>query len=179
MSGDMHILERRFIPAGTIVMRQGDPGNCAYLLQSGRVSVYTEDEEGHTVELAKLGLGELFGEMALVFDEPRTATVKAIEDCNLIILTRDAFKKKIERSDPTIKALVGMFTKRMVSANNAVIRKKTDTEDLIETSRLIYENVLAELPRSQQRTFQNAVLPKLDDFLEALRAFNERFPKKS
>ena len=155
-------------------MRQGDPGNCAYLIQSGKVSVYTEHDD-KKVELARLELGEIFGEMAIVFDEPRTASVKAVEDCNLIIITRDALKKKLERSDPTVKAIVRMLTKRIVTANNTVIQKKTDTADLIDTSRMIYDNILNGLPRGQQRTFQNAVLPKLDEFLDSLRAFNDRF----
>ena len=115
--------------------------------------------------------------MALVFDDPRTASVKAIADSNLIIITRDAMQRKLMRTDPTIKAIVRMLTKRMVTANNAVIQKKTDTADLIETTRMIYENVLSGLPRSQQRTFQNSVLPKLDDFMDSLRAFNDRFEK--
>lgn len=160
-----------------MIMREGDQGNCAYLVQSGKVSVYTE-KDGKTVELAQLELGEIFGELALVFDEPRTASVKAIEDSNLIILDRAAFKRKLDKSDPTIKAIVGMMKKRITSSNEAVFKKKTDTADLIETVRAIYSNVAAELPRDQQRTFENAVSPKLDEFLNALRAFQERYPKK-
>ena len=171
------ILERRFVPEGTMVMRQGDPGNCAYLIQSGSVSVYTE-HGGKRVDLATLDLGQIFGEIALIFDEKRTASVKALEDCNLIIITRQAFKQKLERSDPTVRAIVEMLTRRMVSANNAVIKQKTNTDDLVETSRIIYENIMVGLPASQKKTFESAVLPKLDDFLDALRAFDERFKKK-
>ena len=157
-----------------MVMRQGDPGNCAYLIQSGSVVVYNE-HDGKNVELARLELGQIFGELALVFDEPRTASVKALEDCNLIIITRKTLKQKLDKSDPTIKAIVGMLTQRIVTANNSVIQKKTDMDDLISTNKIIYENVLNGLPRSQQRTFQNAVLPKLDEFMEAVRSFNARF----
>ena len=120
-SHDTIILERRFVPEGTLVMRQGDPGNCAYLVQSGTVSVYTE-KDGKKTELAQLGAGEIFGEMALVFDEPRSASVKAAEDSNLIILTREAFKQKLNKTDPTIKAIVGMLIKRVTSANEKIAK---------------------------------------------------------
>jgi CRP-like cAMP-binding protein len=176
MKNDTIILERRFVPDGTLVMRQGDPGNCAYLIQSGRVKVFVEQDDKR-IELAKLDAGQIFGEMALIFDDPRSASVQAIEDCNLIILTRQTFKQKLNRSDPTIRAIVTMLTQRVVSANNTVINKKSDVQDLIDTTRIIYENTLAALPRPQQRTFQNGVLPKLDDFFNAIKSFQERFSK--
>lgn len=174
MSKDTIILERRFVPEGTLIMRQGEDGNCAYLLQSGVVKVFTEND-GKRVDLAKLRAGEIFGEMALIFDEKRSASVKAIEDCNLIILTRQTLQQKLERSDPTVRAIVSMLTQRVISANNEVINKKSNIQDMIDTTRIIYQNVLAGLPRSQQRTFQNGVLPKLDDFFNSIRSFQERY----
>lgn len=176
MSKNASILERRFVPKDVLVMKEGEEATCAYLIQSGTVEVYTE-LEGKKISLAKLDTGQIFGEMALVFDEPRSASVRTLEDCNLIILTRQSFQQKLEKSDPTINAIVHMFTKRMMSANNTVINKKSDLSDLVETSQTIYQNVLAALPRAQQRTFQNAVLPKLDDFMNAVRSFQDRFAK--
>ena len=161
-----------------MIMRQGEPGNSAYLIQSGCVSVYTE-HEGKIVELAKLDLGQIFGEMALIFDDPRTASVKALEDCNLIVITRQSFQQKLNRSDPTIKAIVGMLSQRIVTANNAVVNKQSDMTDMVDTVNVIYQNVLATLPRSQQRTFQNGVFPKLEEFLNAVKAFGERFPEEA
>lgn len=176
--GKTVILERRFVPEGTLIVKQGDEGNSAYLIQSGKVEVYNETEDGKIIKLAILELGQIFGEMALIFDDPRAASVRALEDCNLIVITRQSFRDKLERSDPTIKAIVQMFSKRILSANNAMINKKSDLSDLVDTTQIIYQNVLVSLPRTQQRTFQNAVLPKLDDFLNAVRSFRERFEEE-
>lgn len=178
MNKDTIILERRFVPAGTLIIKQGEQGNCAYLIQSGHVRVYTE-HDGKRVELAKLGSGQIFGEMALIFNENRSASVSALEDCNLIILTRQTLQQKLDRSDPTVRAIVTMLTQRVISANNEVMNKKAGLQELIDTTRIIYQNTYATLPKSQQRTFQNAVLPKLDDFFNAVRSFRERFPAKS
>ena len=174
MSRNSVILERRFVPEGTLIIKEGEDGNCAYLLQSGSVEVYTKNEDKKVV-LAKLDIGQIFGEMALIFDEKRTASVKALEDCNLAVITRQAFKQKLDKTDPTMKAIVQMLTQRIISANNTVINKKSSLEDLRETTQIIYQNVLSGLPKNRQRTFQNAVLPKLDDFLHAIRAFEEKY----
>lgn len=170
MGNDSIILERRFVSEGTFVVKEGEEGNCAYLIQSGSVVVYAR-HEGKAIELARLEAGQIFGEMALIFDEPRTASVKALEDCNLIAITRNTFKHKLDRSDPTIRAIVEMLTQRVVTANNAVIKKKSDIADLSETARIIYQNILSALPPDRQTPFQGKVMPKMEAFLEAVREF--------
>ncbi len=69
------------------------------------MQVYT-GKEGRRVNLATLGPGEIFGEMALLFDEERTATVEALEACTFVILTRDTLKKKVDKRDPTVRAIL-------------------------------------------------------------------------
>ncbi|MGB0719852.1 MAG: cyclic nucleotide-binding domain-containing protein [Bdellovibrionales bacterium] len=168
------VLERQVVPSDTFVMREGDKGNCAYLVQSGKVSVFSE-ADGKRVELARLGLGQIFGEMALIFDEPRTASVVTLEDTTLIVLTRDVLNQKLMRSDPTVKAIVEMLTKRVVATNNALLKKRESIEDMVETIRIIYQNTMVNLPKDQQRVFQEAVLPKLDDFLTAMNDFTAQY----
>ena len=174
VSGASVILERRFVPQDTLIMKEGDPGNSAYLIQSGSVEVYTENDE-KKISLAKLDVGQIFGEMALVFDERRTASVRSLEDCNLIVITRQSFQQKLSKTDPTIKAIVQMLTQRIISANNTLVNKKSSTDDLVETTQIIYQNLLSSLPKNRQRTFQNGVLPKLDEFLNAIRSFDDRY----
>ena len=171
--GSNVILERQFVPEGTLILKEGDPGNSAYLIQSGTVEVYTE-HDGREVRLATLELGQIFGEMALIFDDLRAASVRSLEDCNLIVITRQAFQQKLDKTDPTIKAVLQMLTQRIVSSNNAVVNKQGESKDLMETTRIIYQNMLSGLPKNRQSTFQKDVLPKLDEFLNAIRAFEEK-----
>lgn len=166
------ILERSFIPKDTLVMSEGDEGNSAYIIQSGSVEVYTENE-GSKVELAHLDVGEIFGEMSLIFDGPRAASVRALEDCNLIVITRESFKYKLSKTDPTIKAIMQMLTQRIVTANNTLVNSKSSSEDLETTTQIIYQNMLSALPQNRQKAFQENVLPKLDAFLGSIRSFRE------
>jgi len=117
MPRDRVILERRFVPKGRVIIKEGDEGYSAYLIQSGEVEVYSENEEGQEVSLAKLGTGEICGEMALISDGIRTASVRTVQDCNLVIITRAAFEEKLKRSDTTIQAVVQMLIRRIISSN--------------------------------------------------------------
>ena len=172
---DPIVLERRFVPKGSLIITQGDEGNCAFLIQSGSVSIFTVKSDGHQIELAQIEAGNIFGEMALLFDGPRTASARALEDCNLIVITRQVFDNKLEKSDPTIRAMLTMLTERIIKSNNSLINKKNSLEDLTNTTRMIYDNALQTLSREQQRSLENAVLPKLEAFLGAVKSFHERF----
>ncbi len=173
MSRKTVILDRRFVPKGDLIMKEGELGNQAFLVQSGEVRVFTSSE-GRQVELARLGVGEIFGEMALIFDGPRVASVEASKDCNLIVISRTQFEDKISDLDPTIRAVIHMLTKRIMQTNNALIAKKQDIKDLQDTSRLIYQNIAADLEAGQKRMLDDMVLPELEKFLDSIQTFQER-----
>jgi CRP-like cAMP-binding protein len=81
-------LERVDVPAGETIIRRGETGEECYVLRSGRVDVRATGARGEERNLATLGPGSLFGEAALLTDEPRNATVRALEPCTLLALRR-------------------------------------------------------------------------------------------
>ena len=81
-------LKRFEVPAGTVIIRRDESGEECYLLQSGRVEVLAGGVPGDERNLATLGPGSLLGEAALLTDEPRNATVRALEPCTLLALRR-------------------------------------------------------------------------------------------
>ena len=174
MKNNTVILERRFIPKGQIIIHSGEYGQEAFLIQSGQVQVYITKED-KDVELARLGAGQIVGEMAFIFDGPRTASVRATQDSNLIVISRQQFQEKLRESDPTVRAIVQMLSHRIVDANNTLLNKKSDLEDLKETARVIYQNIAVKLSANQQRNFQNTVLPHVEALLESLDTFKERY----
>lgn len=167
------ILERCYVPQDGLVMRQDDSANCAYLIQSGSVGVYAE-KNGKEIELARLGVGDIFGEMALVYDDVRTANVRALEDCNFIIITRQTFMEKLRKSDPTIKAVVEMLVKRVIKLNNEITNSKGDVEHLINVTDTIYNDILSRLEDDKDiKQFEMRVQPKLEAFISSLKPFRE------
>ncbi len=79
-------LTRVEVPAGTVVVREGDPGDLFFVIESGNLDATYRGEH-----LSRMGAGECFGEIALLQDIPRTASVVAREDCVLHSLNRDDF----------------------------------------------------------------------------------------
>ena len=174
MKNNTVILERRFIPKGQIIIHNGEYGQEAFLIQSGQVQVFIAKDD-KDVELARLEAGQIVGEMAFISDGPRTASVRATQDCNLIVISRQQFQEKLKESDPTVRAIVQMLSKRIVDSNNSLLNKKSDLEDLKETAHTIYENILVKLSLNQQRNFQNTVFPHLQALMESLDTFKERY----
>jgi hypothetical protein len=80
----------RFAP-GEVIFRQGDPGDFVYTIIDGQVEIVREEPHGEETVINRLGPGEYFGEMALISNAPRTATVRAITAVDAVALARDDF----------------------------------------------------------------------------------------
>lgn len=99
------ILERRSYKDGETVFREGEQGSSAFVLQSGEV-VISRNINGKDEELAVIGTGSIFGEMALIDDEPRMATAKVRGGATIVTITKTMYKDKLKQSDPFIRALL-------------------------------------------------------------------------
>jgi CRP-like cAMP-binding protein len=91
--------------AGTLVLEEGAPGDCLYLIKKGEVEVFTRDVRGEELPLARLHEGDFFGEIALVTGRPRTASVKTSRTAELLRLPKEDFNQ-ILRSHPEILGLL-------------------------------------------------------------------------
>lgn len=91
--------------AGEIIMKQGDKGSSAFIIEEGRVEIVLERPDGALVQVGTRGKGSIIGEMAIVDDSPRVATVKAIEDCELLEITKEDFSSRLHSTDPVIQMI--------------------------------------------------------------------------
>lgn len=94
---------KKSFKTGEIIMSQGDEGRCAYIIESGRVEILLETPDGETQYLGTRGAGTMIGEMAIIDDAPRTATVKALEDCELLEITKKDFALRLDNADPVMR----------------------------------------------------------------------------
>ncbi len=78
----------RFLQAGQVVVKEGDPGTSMFVVLEGRVAVARESGGGEPVIMEQLGAGEFFGELALLTGAPRTASVVALEDAVVLELSQ-------------------------------------------------------------------------------------------
>ncbi|NRD64186.1 cyclic nucleotide-binding domain-containing protein [Corallococcus exiguus] len=78
----------RYLPAGQVVVREGDPGHSMFVVLEGRVAVLRGGDHGGNTEVGRMGAGEFFGELALLTGTQRTATIVTVEDAVLLELTQ-------------------------------------------------------------------------------------------
>jgi CRP-like cAMP-binding protein len=106
----------RRLPHGTPVVRQGEPGHAFYLVAAGRVRVFTVDAAGERHDLARLGEGAVFGELALVAAQPRAASVEVDGEADLLELGAEALRAAAGELLPLAEAL-SRFTRDRLLKN--------------------------------------------------------------
>ena len=114
------VVTRRSATRGSIIMAAGDPTDSLYIVLSGRLKVMMSDAEGKEVILTILGPGEFFGEMGLIDDSPRSASVVAIEPCELMAITRRDFKKCLAENVDMASAVMRGLVRRLREADRKI-----------------------------------------------------------
>jgi CRP/FNR family cyclic AMP-dependent transcriptional regulator len=114
------VVTRKSAPRSTTIMAGGDPTDSLYIVLSGRLKVMMSDAEGKEVILSILGPGEFFGEMGLIDDEPRSATVVTIEPCELLSIAKRDFKKCLAENFEMTQAVMRGLVKRLREADRKI-----------------------------------------------------------
>jgi CRP-like cAMP-binding protein len=93
----IHHLQSITVPAGETIVRQGGPADRFFIVLEGEAEV-VRDTDGEQSQLATLKAGDLFGEVAIMRDEPRAASVRASSEVKLLALDRDSFRDLIAQA---------------------------------------------------------------------------------
>lgn len=113
------VFEKEFLP-GDILVDQGDRSDGAYFIISGSVKVYRISLDGNPINIAILGSGEVVGEMSLVDEEPRSATVEAIQKTKTLVLTKSNLLRVLSQNTQTAMALLKTFSARVRAADDYI-----------------------------------------------------------
>jgi CRP/FNR family cyclic AMP-dependent transcriptional regulator len=112
--------ERRTYPRGAFILRRGEEPNALYIILAGRAKVLIESIEGRELTIMTLGRNEFSGEMSLIDDKPQPASVEAVENCEVLYLSRKAFMAWLHgNSDATILILKAVI-RRLQEANRKI-----------------------------------------------------------
>lgn len=109
MANDV-MIERLVFAEGDAIFKQGSNGRKAYIVQKGAVDIIHTLPDGTPKQLANVGAGAIFGEMALLDDKPRMATARASESSTVIVVTEQMFQHKLDKADPFIRGLMHILT---------------------------------------------------------------------
>jgi type IV pilus assembly protein PilB len=113
-------LKRIEFGRGETIFEEGDPGDALYLIEHGAVGVYAADSSmGFNFEIARLEEGDCFGEMALLTEEPRSATCRTIEPCVVYMLTSQVFNTLLNGAPQMSAALCKVLARRVQALNKS------------------------------------------------------------
>lgn len=114
------LVREKSYPKGSVILFEDDPGDSLFIVREGRVKVVLVAEDGREVILGILGVGEHFGELSLIDDQPRSAHVVAMEESTLLVLRRDDFRRRVEQNPAVAWALLLELSRRLRRADEKI-----------------------------------------------------------
>jgi CRP-like cAMP-binding protein len=139
-------LRRRRFRRSEVIFHREDPGNALYVIAAGTVKIALRSDDGREVILTLLGPGDYFGELAIIDGEPRSADAIATEDCETMVLPREAFLEFLAQTpDASLRLLQAM--------SRQYVRRLTDT---------VYDAAFLDVPARLARTLVHLVEMRRD-----------------
>src|SRR5215211_4084951 len=111
------------VPAGQLVLREGDPGDSLYVVLAGELEV-TKRQGSQDVLLALYKPGQFFGEMALLEQAPRSASVRTLQESRLLVISQAAFQTLVSCSPSAPLKILHTVTSRLRSTESALIQNE-------------------------------------------------------
>lgn len=139
-----HVAVPRTFPAGTRVFHEGDDSDACYIVKDGSFRVTREHSDGRAITLATLGAGEIFGELAMLDGDKRSASAEALTEGELLALPANDVRALLARHPEISLKLVAGLVRRLRAANVRLSRQSFQTVP----SRVA--GILAQLSRDAQ-----------------------------
>ncbi|WP_320169757.1 cyclic nucleotide-binding domain-containing protein [Maridesulfovibrio sp.] len=143
---------------GKLIFAEGQESKVAYMIKAGTVDIFRKLENKKTV-LATLRRGDIFGEMALLTDQKRTAYAEASSFCELVVLTEEMMNKLLNSSPGTVKKIVELLAKRVVATDGKSSgSQQSDSFISLATMLNLAYKEYAYTPKKQQAKIENYAL---------------------
>ena len=144
-----HVAVARSFPAGTRVFHEGDRSDACYIVREGSFRVTREHSDGRAITLATLGTGDIFGELAMLDGEVRSASVEALTDGELLALPAGEVRALLARHPEITVKLVAALVRRLRTANERISRQSFQTVPS-RVAGVLSQLVAEEAPRSSE-----------------------------
>lgn len=112
--------KKRFYPKNTIILNEGDSSSYFYVIHSGRLKAFLADEQGREIVLNIMEPGEYFGEIGLIDNEARSASVMTMEDSQLSLVTKEDFNDCLLKNPKLATPLMHGLIKRLRTATRKI-----------------------------------------------------------
>lgn len=98
--------------SGNTIFNEGETGTRAFLIKEGQVEI-RKQLGNREILLGTIQKGSIFGEMALIDDQPRSASAVAVRDTTVIIISREVLQGKLSSADPFVRGLLNIFVRNL------------------------------------------------------------------
>jgi len=122
---------RQFEP-GEVIIQENDMGETAYIIERGKVEV-TKERDGQRVHLGYAAAGETFGEMSMIDDKPRSATVTAVEETLAREIHRDAFFESLQTDPEIAVSILKVLFERLRESHVKILQLQQSAPDVFQS----------------------------------------------
>ncbi|MFA6014303.1 MAG: EAL domain-containing protein [Gallionellaceae bacterium] len=149
-------LNREVYGAGEHIFREGDSGSCAYLIEEGSIEILVAIS-GQEQRVNVIGKGELFGEVALIDYQPRSASARAMEKAVLITIQRELINELLEKTDPIVRHLLLVILDRYRSKSKSILTQIQTCEQQSDRDKVSTQRNLIRGEATQKLTMANDI----------------------
>jgi CRP-like cAMP-binding protein len=145
------LLARVHFEKDKIIFREGHDGTDTFIVESGRIGVF-KATDGKNVRLAVLEKGSMFGEMAAITGEPRSATTMALESSVVVRIPKSTMQSKLNNCDPFIKAMMAILINNLSRVNERYATTNKIAEKLLHDLKTAQIDKPLEAPAAEPET---------------------------
>ncbi|NCB39499.1 MAG: cyclic nucleotide-binding domain-containing protein [Erysipelotrichia bacterium] len=127
----------QLVPAKTIVFKEGDKGDALYIVKSGKTNILKRNSSGIDSVLATLSKGAVIGDMAIIDEQPRSASVATVQDTTFLIITKDDFRDLLSEMPEISFQILKMTTERLRATNIHLKELEASTNQMEDVIRVI------------------------------------------
>ncbi|MDN5279431.1 MAG: family transcriptional regulator, cyclic receptor protein [Clostridiales bacterium] len=125
------------IPAKTTVFKEGDKGDALYIVKSGKVNILKRNSAGIDSVLVTLSKGAVIGDMAIIDEQPRSASVATVQDSTFLIITKDDFRSLLGDVPEISFQILKLTTERLRATNVHLKELEASTNQMEDVIRVI------------------------------------------
>jgi len=127
----------QMIPGKTTVFKEGDPGDALYIIKNGKINVLKRTSSGQESVLATLGKDAIIGDMAIIDDMPRSASVATVQDTVFLVITKEDFKNLLGTVPEIGFQILKLMTERLRKTNAALKELEASAMQMEDVIRVI------------------------------------------
>ena len=125
-------MKKRYFKKGAEIIKEGMLSDCAYIIESGSVQISKILSNGEEQVIGVLEENDIFGEMSLIDGLPRSATVLALEDCTISVMTPEVFNSLSKRNPEALMPILKVLASRLRKALN-ILEQAEGQKTLIQS----------------------------------------------